>query len=174
MNKGLEVIEARWLFDLPADRIKVIVHPQSIIHSLVHFADGSIKAQMGMPDMRIPILYALSYPDRYPSDLPKLDLNLHQTLTFCDPDLKRFRNLALAYYALKQGGNMPCIMNAANEVAVNAFLAGKIGFLQMSDLVEYTMEKTEYLATPGLGFLETSNTMARGIALDYVNNLCKR
>jgi 1-deoxy-D-xylulose-5-phosphate reductoisomerase len=174
MNKGLEVIEARWLFDLPADRIKVIVHPQSIIHSLVHFADGSIKAQMGMPDMRIPILYALSYPDRYPSDLPKLDLNLHQTLTFCDPDLTRFRNLALAYYALKQGGNMPCIMNAANEVAVSAFLAGKIGFLQMSDLVEYTMEKSEYLATPGLGFLETSNTRARGIASDYVNKLCKR
>jgi len=174
MNKGLEVIEAKWLFDLPADRIKVIIHPQSIIHSLVHFADGSIKAQMGMPDMRIPILYALSYPDRYPSDLPKLDLNLHQTLTFCDPDIKRFRNLALAYYALKEGGNMPCIMNAANEIAVNAFLAGKIGFLQMSDLVEYTMEKTEYLATPGLGFLETSNTMARGIASDYVNNLCKK
>lgn len=174
MNKGLEVIEARWLFDLPADRIKVIVHPQSIIHSLVHFADGSIKAQMGMPDMRIPILYALSYPDRYPSDLPKLDLNLHQTLTFCDPDLKRFRNLALAYNALKQGGNMPCIMNAANEVAVNAFLAGKIGFLQMSDLVEYTMEKTEYLATPGLAFLEATNTLAREIASDYVNNLCKR
>lgn len=174
MNKGLEVIEAKWLFDLPADRIKVIVHPQSIIHSLVHFADGSIKAQMGMPDMRIPILYALSYPDRYPSDLPKLDLNLHQTLTFCDPDVKRFRNLALAYYALKEGGNMPCIMNAANEIAVNAFLAGKIGFLQMSDLIEYTMEKTEYLATPGLGFLETSNTMARGIASDYVNHLCKK
>jgi 1-deoxy-D-xylulose-5-phosphate reductoisomerase len=173
MNKGLEVIEARWLFDLPADRIKVIVHPQSIIHSLVHFADGSIKAQMGMPDMRIPILYALSYPDRYQSDLPKLDLNLHQTLTFCDPDLKRFRNLALAYHALKEGGNMPCIMNAANEIAVNAFLAGKIGFLQMSDLVEYTMENTEYLATPGLGFLETSNMRARGIASDYINNLCK-
>jgi 1-deoxy-D-xylulose-5-phosphate reductoisomerase len=173
MNKGLEVIEARWLFDLPADQIKVIVHPQSIIHSLVHFADGSIKAQMGMPDMRIPILYALSYPDRYPSDLPKLDLNLHQTLTFCEPDLTRFRNLALAYHALKEGGNMPCIMNAANEVAVNAFLAGKIGFLQMSDLVEYTMEKTEFLATPGLSFLETSNTMARGIASDFINNLCK-
>ncbi len=173
MNKGLEVIEARWLFDLTADQIKVIVHPQSIIHSLVHFADGSIKAQMGMPDMRIPILYALSYPDRYPSDLPKLDLNLHQTLTFCDPDLTRFRNLALAYLALKEGGNMPCIMNAANEVAVNAFLAGKIGFLQMSDLVEYTMEKTEFLATPGLSFLETSNTMARGIASDFINNLCK-
>ena len=174
MNKGLEVIEAKWLFDLDPDQIKVVIHPQSIIHSMVHFADGSIKAQMGMPDMRIPILYALSWPGRFTSDLPKLDLSLHQTLTFCDPDIKRFRNLSLAYYALKQGGNMPCIMNAANEVAVNAFLAGKIGFLQMSDLVEYTMEKTEYFQSPGLGFLETTDINAREIAVNYINELHKK
>jgi 1-deoxy-D-xylulose-5-phosphate reductoisomerase len=174
MNKGLEVIEAKWLFDLDPDQIKVVIHPQSIIHSMVHFADGSIKAQMGMPDMRIPILYALSWPGRYSSDLPKLDLSLHQTLTFCDPDITRFRNLSLAYYALKQGGNMPCIMNAANEVAVNAFLAGKIGFLQMSDLVEHTMEKAEYFLSPGLGFLETTDINAREIALNYINELHKK
>jgi 1-deoxy-D-xylulose-5-phosphate reductoisomerase len=174
MNKGLEVIEAKWLFDLNPDQIKVVIHPQSIIHSMVHFADGSIKAQMGMPDMRIPILYALTWPGRYPSDLPRLDLSLHQTLTFCDPDMTRFRNLSLAYYALKQGGNMPCIMNAANEVAVNAFLSGKIGFLQMSDLVEHTMEKAEYLLSPGLGFLETTDINAREIAVNYINELHKK
>ena len=174
MNKGLEVIEAKWLFDLKPDQIKVVIHPQSIIHSLVHFADGSIKAQMGMPDMRIPILYALTWPDRYTSDLPKLDLSLHQTLTFCEPDILRFRNLSLAYYALKQGGNMPCIMNAANEVAVNAFLSGRIGFLQMSDIVEQTMEKTEYFLSPGLGFLETTDVNARAIALNFINELQKK
>ncbi len=174
MNKGLEVIEAKWLFDMKPENIEVVIHPQSIIHSMVHFADGSVKAQMGIPDMRIPILYALSYPDRFHSDLPKLDLKLNQTLTFLEPDLTRFRNLALAYYALREGGNMPCILNAANEVAVNAFLAGKIGFMQMSDLVEYTMEKTEYFASPGLGFLETTNTRARGIALNYLNELNRK
>lgn len=174
MNKGLEVIEAKWLFDLIPDQIEVMIHPQSIIHSMVHFADGSVKAQMGMPDMRIPILYALSYPDRYPSDLPKLDLKFNQTLTFMEPDISRFRNLALAYEALKQGGNMPCILNAANEVAVSAFLSGKIGFVQMSDLVEYTMEHSEYFASPGLGFLETTNNQARGIALNFINKLNKK
>lgn len=174
MNKGLEVIEAKWLFDLTPDQIKVIIHPQSIVHSLVHFADGSVKAQMGIPDMRIPILYALSYPDRYQSDLPKLDLALNHTLTFAEPDFLRFRNLKLAYEALNQGGNMPCILNAANEVAVNAFLSGKIGFMQMSDLVEHTMEKTEYFSSPGLGFLETTNSKAREIALNYINELIKK
>lgn len=174
MNKGLEVIEAKWLFDLTPDQIEVLIHPQSIIHSMVHFADGSVKAQMGMPDMRIPILYALSYPDRYPSDLPKLNLKFNQTLTFMEPDLSKFRNLALAYEALKQGGNMPCILNAANEVAVNAFLSGKIGFVQMSDLVEYTMEHSEYFASPGLGFLDTTNTQAREIALGFINELNKK
>lgn len=174
MNKGLEVIEAKWLFDLTPDQIEVMIHPQSIIHSMVHFADGSVKAQMGMPDMRIPILYALSYPNRYPSDLPKLDLKFNRTLTFIEPDFSRFRNLALAYEALKQGGNMPCILNAANEVAVSAFLSGKIGFVQMSDLVEYTMEHSEYFASPGLGFLETTNNQARDIALRFINELNKK
>jgi 1-deoxy-D-xylulose-5-phosphate reductoisomerase len=174
MNKGLEVIEAKWLFDLNSEQIKVIIHPQSIIHSLVHFADGSVKAQLGMPDMRIPILYALSCPDRYPSDLPRLDLSHYPELTFGEPDLERFRNLSLAYQALKQGGNMPCIMNAANEAAVNAFLAGKIGFMQMSDVVEYTMENTEYFASPGLSFLETTNTTARTVAVSYINDLYKK
>jgi 1-deoxy-D-xylulose-5-phosphate reductoisomerase len=174
MNKGLEVIEAKWLFDLTPDQIKVIIHPQSIVHSLVHFADGAVKAQLGVPDMRMPILYALSYPDRYSSDLPKLDLSLYPALNFIEPDPVRFRNLALAYQALRQGGNLPCIMNAANEVAVNAFLSGKIGFLQMSDVVEFTMEKTEYFASPGLGFLETSNTRARTIAQNRINELSKK
>lgn len=174
MNKGLEVIEAKWLFDLNPAQIKVIIHPQSIIHSLVHFADGSVKAQLGMPDMRVPILYALSYPDRYASDLPKLDLSSYPTLSFIEPDTRRFRNLALAYKALEQGGNMPCIMNAANEVAVSAFLAGKIGFQKMSDVVEFTMEKTEYFASPGLGFLETSNKRASEVALHFINELYKK
>ena len=174
MNKGLEVIEAKWLFDIPPEQIKVIIHPQSIIHSLVHFADGSVKAQLGVPDMRVPILYALSYPDRLSSDLPKLDLSKYPTLNFIEPDPSRFRNLALAYHALRQGGNMPCIMNAANEVAVSAFLSGKIGFLQMSDVVEFTMEKTEYFASPGLGFLETSNSSARTVAQNYINELLKK
>jgi len=174
MNKGLEVIEAKWLFDLLPEQIKVIIHPQSIIHSLVHFADGSVKAQLGVPDMRVPILYALTYPDRLSSDLPKLDLGKCPTLNFIEPDPSRFRNLALAYHALRQGGNMPCIMNAANEVAVSAFLSGKIGFLQMSDVVEFTMEKTEYFASPGLGFLETSNSSARTVAQNYINELLKK
>lgn len=174
MNKGLEVIEARWLFDLLPEQIKVIIHTQSIIHSLVHFADGSVKAQLGLPDMRVPILYALSYPDRLASDLPKLDLEKYPTLSFAEPDPIRFRNLSLAYEALRQGGNMPCIMNAANEAAVSAFLSGKIGFLQMPDVVEYTMEKTEYFASPGLGFLETSNARARTIAQNYINELSRK
>ena len=141
---------------------------------MVHFADGSVKAQMGVPDMRVPILYSLSYPDRLASDLPKLDLSRSSPLSFFSPDLNRFRNLRLAYHALNEGGNMPCILNAANEVAVNAFLAGRIGFLQMSDVVEHTMEKTEYLASPGLGFLETTNSMARTEARNYINELCKQ
>jgi len=174
MNKGLEVIEAKWLFDLTPGQIKVIIHPQSIIHSLVHFSDGSVKAQLGMPDMRVPILYALSYPDRYSSDLPKLDLSNYPTLSFIEPDPVRFRNLALAFTALEKGGNMPCIMNAANEVAVSAFLSGKIGFLKMSDVIEFTMEKTEYFASPGLGFLETSDKRAREIASGYINELYKK
>ncbi len=174
MNKGLEVIEARWLFDLNPGQIEVLIHPQSIVHSMVHFADGSVKAQMGAPDMRIPILYALSYPSRYPSDLPKLDLKINPTLTFLEPDVSRFRNLALAYEALRLGGNMPCVMNAANEVAVSAFLSDRIGFVQMSDLVEHTMEHAEYFESPGLGLLETTNNRAREIALNFINGLNKK
>ena len=171
MNKGLEVIEAKWLFDLDPGQIDVIIHPQSIIHSFVHFADGSIKAQMGMPDMRVPILYALSYPSRFQYDLPRLNLNSIKKFTFSEPDLKKFRNLSLAFDALKQGGNMPCILNAANEVAVDAFLARKIGFMQMPDVVEYTMGNSFFSHEPDLEFLETTNITARETALNYINKL---
>ncbi len=130
MNKGLEVIEARWLFNLDPGQIKVIIHPQSVIHSFVHFTDGSVKAQLGIPDMRIPILYALSYPRQADHPICRaLNLSKYPSFTFHEPDLKKFRNLSLAYQALMEGGNMPCILNAANEMAVTAFLAGKIGFL---------------------------------------------
>ena len=173
MNKGLEVIEAKWLFDLTPEQISVIVHPQSIIHSLVHFADGSVKAQLGVPDMRVPILYALSYPDRLQSDLPRLKLNECKALTFSDPDIKKFRNLSLAYEALKKGGNMPCILNAANEVAVRAFLDEKIGFTQMPDIVEYTMENSLYYPTPDLDLLEVTDSSARETALSFINKLQK-
>ncbi len=173
MNKGLEVIEAKWLFDLTPEQISVIVHPQSIIHSLVHFADGSVKAQLGVPDMRVPILYALSYPDRLQSDLPRLVLNECNALTFSDPDIKKFRNLSLAYEALKRGGNMPCILNAANEIAVRAFLDEKIGFTQMPDIVEYTMENSLYYPTPDLDLLEVTDSSARETALSFINKLQK-
>ena len=173
MNKGLEVIEAKWLFGLAPEQIKVIVHPQSIIHSLVHFADGSVKAQMGIPDMRVPILYALSYPDRFISDLPRLMLNECKDLTFSEPDTKRFRNLNLAYEAIRKGGNMPCILNAANEMAVRAFLDEKIAFTQMPDVVEYTMEHSAYEGTPDMDILETTDTDARTTAFNYINKLQK-
>jgi 1-deoxy-D-xylulose-5-phosphate reductoisomerase len=173
MNKGLEVIEAKWLFDLTPEQISVIIHPQSVIHSLVHFADGSVKAQLGVPDMRVPILYALTYPSRLCSDLPRLDLKDHQTLTFTVPDMKKFRNLSLAYDALKEGGNMPCILNAANEIAVSAFITEKINFMQMPDVVEYTMENSLYAPSPDLDFLEITDYNAREIAINYINKLHK-
>jgi 1-deoxy-D-xylulose-5-phosphate reductoisomerase len=173
MNKGLEVIEAKWLFDLAPEQISVIIHPQSIIHSFVHFADGSVKAQLGVPDMRIPILYSLTYPDRLQSDLPRLILKDCKTFTFSDPDLKKFRNLSLAYMALSRGGNMPCILNAANEMAVQAFLDEKIGFTQMPEIVEYTMENSLYSASPDLDFLEDTDTSARETALRFINKLQK-
>ena len=173
MNKGLEVIEAKWLFDLTPDRISVIIHPQSVIHSFVHFTDGSVKAQLGVPDMRVPILYALTYPDRLHTDLPRLELNDYKTLTFIDPDIEKFRNLSLAYDALKEGGNMPCILNAANEMAVNAFLHEKIGFMQMSDVVEYTMENSLFSPAPDLDFLDATDYRAREIAINYINKLHK-
>lgn len=173
MNKGLEVIEAKWLFDLTPEQISIIIHPQSVIHSFVHFADGSVKAQLGVPDMRVPILYALTYPDRLRSDLPRLDFKNHPTLTFTDPDMKKFRNLSLAYDALKEGGNMPCILNAANEMAVNAFLSEKIEFMQMPDVVEHTMDNGLYSPSPDLEFLEATDIKAREIAKNYINKLHK-
>lgn len=171
MNKGLEVIEAKWLFDLNPKQIDVIIHPQSIIHSFVHFSDGSVKAQLGLPDMRIPILYALSYPDRFISDLPRLNLHDFNSFKFKSPDLKKFRNLALAYSALKQGGNMPCILNAANEVAVDAFLKMKISFLQMPDVVEYAMDNTEFSNDPEFESLELTDKAARKAGNNYINKL---
>jgi 1-deoxy-D-xylulose-5-phosphate reductoisomerase len=173
MNKGLEVIEAKWLFDLTSEQISVIIHPQSIIHSFVHFADGSVKAQLGVPDMRVPILYALSYPERLQSDLPRLVLNDCKSLTFSDPDVKKFRNLALAYEALNRGGNMPCILNAANEVAVKAFLEEKIGFTQMPEIVEHAMENSLYSPSPDLDFLDITDASARETALRFINKLQK-
>ena len=148
MNKGLEVIEAKWLFGLKPQQVDVVVHPQSIIHSLVQFEDGSIKAQMGLPDMRLPIQFALTYPHRFKSQFPRFDFLNYPALTFEQPDLDTFRNLALAYAALEQGGNIPCVLNAANEVAVAEFLKEKIGFLQMSDVVEQCMSKIDYVKDP--------------------------
>ncbi|HEX2976426.1 MAG TPA: 1-deoxy-D-xylulose-5-phosphate reductoisomerase [Bacteroidales bacterium] len=171
MNKGLEVIEAKWLFNLDPSQISVIVHPQSVIHSFVHFADGSVKAQLGVPDMRIPIQYALTYPDRIDSGLPRLQLKDHGSLTFFEPDTKRFRNLSLAFTALNKGGNMPCIMNAANEIAVDAFMKGRIGFMQMPDVVEHTMGDCLFKAIPSLESLRESDCEARSKAGDFINKL---
>ena len=150
MNKGFEVIEARWLFDIPIDKIEVIIHPQSIVHSMVQFCDGSIKAQLGQPDMRHPIQYALTFPDRLNAQVERANLaDIHQ-LAFEKPDYEKFRNLRLAYDALRRGGNIPCILNAANEVAVDAFLKGKIGFFAMSDIIEQTISETAFISSPTL------------------------
>ena len=149
MNKGLEVIEAKWLFGLWADQVEVVVHPQSIIHSLVQFEDSSIKAQLGLPDMRLPIQFPLGFPQRLKSDFPRFDFGTYPALTFEKPDTETFRNLALAYEALNRGGNMPCVLNAANEIAVAAFLKDQIGFLQMSDVVEQSLARMDYVAEPG-------------------------
>lgn len=156
MNKGLEVIEAKWLFDLEADQIDVIVHPQSIIHSIAQFKDGSMKAQMGVPDMRLPIHYALAYPHRISTDFTRFNFLDYPELSFYKADNDTFRNLNLAYSALRKGGNMPCIINAANEVVVNAFLQDQIGFLQMSDVIEKCMQEIGFIEQPGLNnYLET-------------------
>ncbi|HLN21291.1 MAG TPA: 1-deoxy-D-xylulose-5-phosphate reductoisomerase [Bacteroidales bacterium] len=171
MNKGLEVIEAKWLFRLAPEQIDVMVHPQSIIHSLVHFADGSVKAQMGIPDMRLPILYALSWPQRFKSALPRLDLKECKSLTFVEPDIKRFRNLSLAFTALGNGGNMPCMMNAANEIAVDAFLKEKVGFMQMPEIVEHAMTKCDFHNSPDLEMLEATDCEARSRAAEYISKL---
>jgi len=150
MNKGLEVIEAKWLFGIEPDKIEVVVHPQSIIHSMVQFHDGSIKAQMGLPDMKLPIQYALAYPSRIKNNFKRFDFAQYASLTFEKPDTKTFRNLALAFQAIKQGGNMPCIVNAANEIAVAGFLNGEIGFVTMSDIIESSMQQIGFIETPTL------------------------
>ncbi|MBC5993158.1 1-deoxy-D-xylulose-5-phosphate reductoisomerase [Pontibacter cellulosilyticus] len=170
MNKGLEVIEAKWLFGLRNEQIEVVVHPQSIIHSLVQFEDGSIKAQLGLPDMKLPIQYALGYPNRLKSDFPRFNFLDYPQLTFEQPDLETFRNLALAYKAMEQGGNMACILNAANEVAVSAFLRDEVGFLQMSDIIESCMAKVTYIANPSFDDYVTTDRETREKATELINN----
>ncbi len=156
MNKGLEVIEAKWLFGTELDKIDVVVHPQSIIHSMVQFEDGSIKAQLGLPDMRLPIQYALTFPDRFKADYPRFDFTQYPELTFEKPDTETFRNLQLAYDAMGKGGNHPCILNAANEVAVSEFLNNKIGFLEISDVIADCLAKVSFVKEPGLeDFIDT-------------------
>lgn len=169
MNKGLEVIEAKWLFGLKTEQIEVIVHPQSIIHSLVQFEDGSLKAQLGLPDMRIPIQFALSFPDRLKSDFERFDFLKYPQLTFEQPDIKTFRNLQLAFDALAKGGNAPCVLNAANEIVVAAFLSETIGFLEMSDLIEETLAKAEFVSHPSLEDYIETDKRAREITEQLIN-----
>jgi 1-deoxy-D-xylulose-5-phosphate reductoisomerase len=170
MNKGLEVIEARWLFGMEPDRIEVVVHPQSVIHSLVQFTDGSIKAQLGLPDMRIPIQYALGYPDRLPSEFPRFSFSSCRELTFEEPG-RVFRNLELAYQALHTGGNMPCIMNAANEIVVDAFLQDAVRFLEMPDIIQKVMESVKVIADPGLEDFQRSDEEARILTRELVKKV---
>ncbi len=169
MNKGLEVIEAKWLFGLRNDQIDVIVHPQSIIHSMVQFTDGSIKAQMGLPDMRLPIQYSLTYPDRIRTDFERFSFASYPALTFEAPDLETFRNLQLGYAALEKSGNMPCILNAANEVVVEEFLKDNIGFLEMSDIIEQCMETVEFSLNPSMEEYIETDTVTRIRAKDIIN-----
>jgi len=173
MNKGLEVIEARWLFNMKPEQIEVLVHPQSIIHSMVEFADGSVKAQMGLPDMRLPILYAFSYPSRMKTDFPKLDWQKIRELTFEPPDTATFHALTLAYEALKTGGNMPCIMNAANEIAVKAFLTDTIKFLAIADVIEQGMQKATYIKNPSLEDYFQSDRETRTITKEIIKKFYK-
>ncbi len=168
MNKGLEVIEAKWLFGLETKQIEVIVHPQSIIHSIVQFEDGSMKAQMGLPDMRVPIQFAIAYPNRLKSDFPRFDFTQYPTLSFEKPDLETFRNLGFAFEALNRGGNMACIVNAANEIAVEAFLKDKISFLGMSDLIEKCMNKVNFIQTPSLEDYIQTDEATRKLALEFL------
>lgn len=164
MNKGFEVIEAKWLFGVPAEKIQVLVHPQSIIHSAVQFADGAIKAQLGAPDMRLPIQYALAYPERLPSDFPRVDWFAVRNLTFEEPDMSRFPNLRLAYEAIAKGGNIPCVLNAANEVVNLAFREGRCGFLQMSDVIAGTMARATFIAKPTYNDYVATDAEARQLA----------
>lgn len=168
MNKGFEVIEAKWLFGVTPEQIQVVVHPQSIIHSAVQFEDGAVKAQLGVPDMRVPIQYAFSYPHRLHSSFERLDLCRMSSLTFEEPDTKRFRNLALAYEALRRGGNMPCIVNAANEVVNRAFLEDRIGFLRMSDVIETVMRRASFVERPGYDDYVQTDAEARRIAAECI------
>lgn len=174
MNKGLEVIEAAWLFDVDASQIEVVVHPQSIVHSLVQFEDGSIKAQLGLPDMKLPIQFALGYPNRIKSDFPRFDFRHFSSLTFEQADVETFRNLGFAFKALDQGGNMACILNAANEIAVDAFLKEEIGFLQMSDLLEYGMSHGTFLAHPSLEDYIETDLVTRKMAQNWVEKNNKK
>jgi 1-deoxy-D-xylulose-5-phosphate reductoisomerase len=164
MNKGLEMIEAKWLFGLTPEQIDVIVHPQSIIHSIVQFEDGSMKAQMGLPDMKLPIQYALSYPLRLKSNYPRFDFAKYPNFSFEKPDVETFRNLALATEAMKKGGNMPCIINAANEIAVAAFLKDQIGFMEMSEIIEDCMQKINFVLHPSYEDYVTTDAEARRMA----------
>lgn len=168
MNKGLEMIEARWLFNLHASQIEVLIHPQSIIHSMVQFEDGSVKAQLGLPDMKLPIQYALAFPQRIHNNFPRADFKKIRNLTFEEPDIKTFRNLGLAMEALMKGGNLPCVMNAANEIAVYAFLKNRIGFLDMTEVIERTMQRISYVQKPTLEEYFESDGEARNYAADFI------
>ena len=168
MNKGFEVIEARWLFNLPVDRIQVLVHPQSVVHSAVQFIDGSVKAQLGTPDMRLPIQYALTYPERWQCDVPRLDFFATHNLTFEEPDLQRFPNLRLAYQAMEQGGNIPCVLNAANEVVNLAFREGRCAFLQMSHIIEQAMAEATFIAEPTYEDYVETDRLTRRLATELL------
>lgn len=168
MNKGFEVIEAKWLFGVKAEQIEPVVHPQSIIHSMVQFEDGAVKAQLGMPDMRLPIQYAFGYPERLKNDYPRLDFLTCGNLTFERPDRDVFRNLQYAFDAIEKGGNMPCILNAANEVVVDAFLKEKVGFLQMSDIIEQTMQRVKFIHKPTYSDYVETDLEARRVAESFI------
>lgn len=168
MNKGLEMIEAKWLFNLTPDQIQVVVHPQSIIHSMVQFEDGSIKAQMGLPDMKLPIQYAMAFPQRIANNFPRFDFKKINTLNFEEPDIKTFRNLALAIEALEKGGNLPCVLNAANEIVVYAFLKNRIGFMEMTDVIEKVMHKIPFVQQPTLDQYFMSDGEARAMTADII------
>ena len=168
MNKGLEMIEAKWLFNLEPKQIEVVVHPQSIIHSMVQFEDGSIKAQMGLPDMKLPIQYAMAFPNRIANNFPRFDFTKPSTLTFEQPDLKTFKNLALSIEALQKGGSLPCVLNAANEIAVFAFLRNRIGFIDMTEVVERTMQKIPFIQKPTLPELLNADEEARIYAAELI------
>jgi len=168
MNKGFEVIEAKWLFGVKPEQIEAIVHPQSLIHSMVQFEDGSIKAQMGLPDMKLPIQYAFGYPYRLKNNYPRLDFSTCKEMTFEKPDLEVFRNLAFAYDAMKKGGNAPCILNAANEIVVDAFLKERIGFLEMSDIIEQTMNKVAFIAKPTYEDYVATDKETRNVTLSII------